>query len=154
VVQVWGENFIAFENDTRCSFGSKSVVATFINSNYMICVSPFSDVVQKPIPFSISLNNQQNSKESISFWYYSWPSISMLDPDRGPDAGGNKVLLKGRNFMPFKEETQIDNANDTFCMFENIGKVPAVLINSTKLTCVAPPSFVLRQTMVELTLNN
>ena len=57
VVQVWGENFLNHGENTRCAFGSKSVVATFINSNYMICVSPFSDVVQKPIPFTVSLNN-------------------------------------------------------------------------------------------------
>ena len=58
IVQIWGENYIAFENLTRCAFGSKTVVAVFINSNYMICQSPFSDVVQSPIPFTVSLNNQ------------------------------------------------------------------------------------------------
>jgi hypothetical protein len=87
------------------------------------------------------------------FWYYSWPAITELVPDRGPDQGGTKVLLKGRNFHPFKDET-IDNANDTFCMFENLAKVPATIINSTKLICHSPPSFVLRQSIVEVTLNN
>lgn len=57
VVQVWGENFLNYDENTRCAFGTKSVVATFISSNYMICVSPFSDVVEKPIPFTVSLNN-------------------------------------------------------------------------------------------------
>lgn len=57
VVQVWGENFLNFDEQTRCAFGSKSVPATFISSTYMICVAPFSDVVEKPIPFTVSLNN-------------------------------------------------------------------------------------------------
>jgi hypothetical protein len=57
-VQVWGENFLNFDENTRCNFGSKSVVAHFINSGYITCISPFSDVVEKPIPFSISLNKQ------------------------------------------------------------------------------------------------
>jgi hypothetical protein len=57
IVQVWGENFINFEDRSRCAFGTKTVKATFINSNYMICESPFSDVVEKAIPFTISLNN-------------------------------------------------------------------------------------------------
>ncbi len=92
-----------FEGDTRCAFGSKSVLATFINSNYMICVSPFSDVVEKPIPFTVSLNNQQNSKDDLYFWYYSWPAITDLIPDRGPDPGNTRVLLRGRNFHPFKD---------------------------------------------------
>jgi hypothetical protein len=39
-------------------------------------------------------------------------------------------------------------------MFENLGKVPATIINSTKAVCVAPPSYVLRQAVVEITLNN
>jgi hypothetical protein len=58
IVQIWGENFINFGERTRCAFGTKTVTATFINSNYMICESPFSDVVEKAIPFTVSLNNQ------------------------------------------------------------------------------------------------
>jgi len=153
VVQVWGENFLNFDENTRCAFGSHSVTATFINNNYMICESPFSDVVQKPIPFSVSLNNQQNSKDTISFWYYNWPQIAALIPDRGPDQGGTKVLVRGSNFNPFKEEV-IDNANDTFIMFEGLQKMPVQIINSTKAIVYSPPSFILRQSIVEITLNN
>lgn len=89
----------------------------------------------------------------MSFWYYSWPAITELIPDRGPDAGGTKVLLRGRNFFPFKDYN-IDNANDTFCKFENLAKVPATIINSTKAVCLSPPSYVLRSSIVEITLNN
>jgi hypothetical protein len=114
-----------------------------------------SDVVEKPIPFTVSLNNQQNSKDDLYFWYYSWPSITDLVPDRGPDQGGTKVLVRGRNFHPFKDHaSSIDNANDTFCMFENLAKVPATIVNSTKVYCTSPPSYVLRQSIVEITLNN
>ncbi len=153
VVQVWGDNFLNMGENTRCAFGSKTVPATYINSNYLICVSPFSDVVQKPIPFTVSLNNQQNSKDSVSFWYYSWPSITELVPDRGPDPGGNKVLVKGNNFNPFKDE-DINNSNDTYVMFEGLGKVVVEVVNSTKAYVRAPPSYVLRQSIVEITLNN
>jgi len=62
-----------FDDNTRCNFGSKSVPAHFISSTYITCISPFSDVVEKAIPFSISLNKQQNSREKIDFWYYNWP---------------------------------------------------------------------------------
>lgn len=153
-MQVWGENFLNFDENTRCAFGTKSVAATFINSNYMICVAPFSDVVEKPIPFTLSLNNQQNSRDTLFYWYYSQPAITELIPDRGPDTGGTQVLLKGRNFHPFRDNSMIANYNDTFCMFEDIGKVPAVIINSTKVHCLSPPSYVLRQSIVEITLNN
>jgi hypothetical protein len=119
----------------------------------MTCISPFSDVVEKPIPFSISLNKQQNSKDHIDFWYYNWPQVVELVPNYGPDSGGNTILVKGNNFLPFIGE-DIDNNNDTFVEFEGIGKVKAHVINSTKLTVVAPPNYLMEKTLVELTLNN
>jgi hypothetical protein len=76
-----------------------------------------------------------------------------LVPNFGPDTGGNKVLVKGNNFMPFID-SDIDNQNDTFCIFEGLGKVQATVINSTKLYCEAPPNYVVEQTFVEVTLNN
>jgi hypothetical protein len=57
-VEVWGENLLNFDQFTRCNFGSKSVLAVFVNGNYMYCHSPPSDVVEKAIPFSITLNMQ------------------------------------------------------------------------------------------------
>jgi hypothetical protein len=134
-----------FDENTRCNFGSKSVVAHYVNGGYITCIAPFSDVVQKPIPFSISLNKQQNSRDNVDYWYYNWPQISDIVPNYGPDSGGNKILLKGSNFLPFLGE-DINNANDTFCEFEGIGKVKAEIINS--------PNYIQEKTFVELTLNN
>jgi hypothetical protein len=57
-VQIWGDNFLNFDENTRCNFGSKSVRAHYVSNKYMTCISPFSDVVQKPIDFSITLNGQ------------------------------------------------------------------------------------------------
>ena len=56
VVQVWGKNFLNYGDDLKCNFGSKSVTATFKSSTYLICSAPFSDVVNKPITFSVSMN--------------------------------------------------------------------------------------------------
>ena len=72
-VEIWGENFLNFDENTRCNFGQKSVIAHYVNSNYLTCQAPFSDVVGKPQPFSISLNKQQNSKDDVKFYYYNWP---------------------------------------------------------------------------------
>jgi len=55
-VQVWGQNFLNFDENTRCNFGSKSTAAHFVSSTYMTCRAPSSDVVGKAIPFSVSLN--------------------------------------------------------------------------------------------------
>jgi hypothetical protein len=153
LVEIWGENFLNYDENTRCNFGSKSVIAKYYSSTYMTCIAPSSDVVQKAISFSVSLNKQQNSRDDLSYWYYNWNAINELLPNYGPDAGGNTVLLKGQNFDPFKGEN-IDNNNDTFCNFEGIGKVKAKIINSTKATCVAPPNYLLDMTYVEMTLND
>jgi len=117
-VQVWGENFIDFGDETRCGFGTKTTHAKVFNSSYIECHSPHSDVVEKPIPFTISLNGQQNSRDTLFYYFYNWPSIEELVPNHGPEMGGTRIMLKGRNFYPFKDYLdEINNANDTFCAF-------------------------------------
>jgi hypothetical protein len=77
-------------------------------------------------------------------------------PNYGPDTGGNSVLIKGNNYAPFIESTdRIDNRNDTFCLFEQIGKVPMRVVNSSKAYCDAPANMNgLDFTFVEVSLNN
>jgi hypothetical protein len=58
VVQVWGENFLDLGDDFRCNFGTKSTKAHYFNQNYLWCRSPSSDVVERGMPFSVSLNRQ------------------------------------------------------------------------------------------------
>jgi hypothetical protein len=72
-VQVWGSNFQDFGDDTTCSFGTKAVKATVHSAGYITCTAPPSDVVQRSMPFGISLNGQQQSKEDIGYWYYNNP---------------------------------------------------------------------------------
>lgn len=72
-VQVWGENFLNFGDNTVCNFGTKSVPSEFHNSGYITCYSPQSDVTEKPIPFSISLNRQQATQDNVDYWYYNNP---------------------------------------------------------------------------------
>jgi len=114
--------------------------------------SPPSDVVDAPMPLSVTMNNQQFSN-AIDYWYYEFPSIYMLDPNRGPDTGGTHVLLKGNNFDPFVD-LPITNYNDTFVSFGPLGIVPTKVINSTKVIAVSPPSYILREVEVEITLNS
>jgi len=129
-----------FDQHLRCNFGSKSVVAHYVDQGYITCRAPMSQVVNKPIPFTVSLNKQQNSRERVDYWYYNAPTISRLIPNYGPDTGGNTVLIKGGNIHPFNETIDIDNSNDTFCDFQGIGKTPLKAINSTKAQCVVPPN--------------
>lgn len=55
-VQVWGKNFKSYGAFSRCGFGTRSVKADVKNDTYLECFSPQSDVVEKPIPFTLSFN--------------------------------------------------------------------------------------------------
>lgn len=107
----------------------------------MVCISPFADVVAKPITFSVSLNKQQNSRQLMSYWYYNNPTIAKLDPNYGPESGGTQTIVIGAALFPFadylpdkkhakhdeddfrmrqliaNDPFSVDNANDTFCRF-------------------------------------
>ena len=58
-MRIWGDNFLNYDDNLRCNFGTKSVKAIFKSSSFLICYSPFSDNTNKPITFSVSLNKQQ-----------------------------------------------------------------------------------------------
>ena len=92
----------------------------------------------------------------MPYWYYNWPAIDKITPNRGPETGNTTITLQGRNFNPFKEHyDEVDNRNDTFCGFVDLKiKMPAIVHNGINVTCVTPASFQLRQTKVEITLNN
>ena len=100
-VHVWGENFVDFGEATSCSFGTRSVSAEVHAPNYITCKAPSSDVVQRGMPFSVSLNGQQQSKDRVAYWYYNDPQVTVVEPAIGPETGGNEVMLRGDNFKPF-----------------------------------------------------
>ena len=155
LVDVYGKGFLNFDQNLRCGFGSKEVQGIFINSNHIQCVSPFSSVVQRKIEFSISLNNQQNTKQDIPYIYYESPAVYSIEPiNRGPDSGGSVIRLRGANFNPFKELGDLKLENETFCSFDTLGKKYAKVISSTELECVTPPSYEKLEVPVEVTLND
>ena len=105
------------------------------------------------MPFSISLNNQQNTKQDISYIYFDWAQVASLSPNKGPDTGGTVVRIRGQNFNP-SNRTNFHNYNDTFCRFGNLSLEVAQVVSSTEIICTSPPSFELREVPVEITLNN
>lgn len=56
MVQVWGQNFLDLGDDFRCNFGTRATKAYLINDKYLWCRAAHSDVVGRPMPFSVSLN--------------------------------------------------------------------------------------------------
>ena len=157
-VQVWGKNFMNFGSNTRCGFGSKTVQANYYNSTYLTCNARSSDVVDKPIPFTISMNQQQNTKQNHDYWYYNNPIVSELQPNYGVTTGGSEVIVVGSGFYPFdfKAGLDINNKNDTFCRFVQLDvNVPMEVLSATRGRCVAPANMMdIESTFVEVALNN
>lgn len=88
---MWGENFVDFGENTSCSFGTRSVTAEVHSGGYITCKSPSSDVVQREMPFSVSLNGQQQSKDRMGYLYYNDPQVTVVEPAIGPETGGNEI---------------------------------------------------------------
>lgn len=157
VVQVWGSNFLDLGDDFRCNWGTRSTKAYFVSPTFLWCRSAVSEVVGKAMPFSVSLNRQQNSLNDVEFWFYNEPEVSRVMPDFAPLKGGSQIILKGNNFKPFDFAKDIDNSNDTFCNFGALGKKPAKVISSTEARCMSPPNNMnppLNDVKLQFTLNN
>jgi hypothetical protein len=91
----------------------------------------------------------------MQFWFYNDPQVTMIEPDTGPEKGGNTIVLRGENFRPFHPDVKdIDVSNSTYCFFVAMGQYrKATVTNTTRATCKAPESYYFRETAVELTLN-
>jgi hypothetical protein len=155
VVQVWGENFLDLGEDFRCNFGTSSTKAYFINENYLWCRAAPSSVVQRPMPFSVTLNRQQTSSGHVAYWYYNQAILSKVEPDYGGMQGGTKLSLRGSEMLPFDWKQDINNQNDTFCDWGSLGRTPAMVLSSTQAECLSPfNTQKLSEVEVRLTLNS
>ena len=84
--------------DYKCSFGGRSVPATYAPSyGVLSCVSP-SGVFGRRVAVEVSLNAQQYTTDAHLFQFYSVPTVSSLSPNTGPVLGGTRVLVHGLAF--------------------------------------------------------
>ena len=155
IITVYGNNFVDYDQYLRCSIGTKSVPAIYLSTTLLYCVAPASDVVVAAMPFRVTMNDQQSTPERIKYWYYPEPAIMKLNPDRGPLTGGNVVMIDGQHLDPFTEIfDEVDNRNDTYCRFGMDYVTPATVYTDILISCIAPPSPVIRTVLVDVTLNN
>lgn len=65
------------------------------------------------------------------------------------------MVLKGSEFLPFDWKLDINNQNDTFCNWGDLGKTPAMVLSTTEAECLSPANTMKLDTLdVNLTLNN
>lgn len=81
--------------------------------------------------------------------------MTVVEPDTGPEKGGNILTLRGEGFHPFHPENgDLDITNSTYCYFVALGQYSVATIrNTTKATCKAPASYYFKETAVEISLN-
>ena len=92
--------------------------------------APRSDLIDTPIPLTITLNIQQATPTYSMYYYYAFPEITQLVPNRGPYSGGTRVNIYGKSMHPFKVQ-QLDVSNTSFVRFGRDYVMPLEIFNQT-----------------------
>ena len=127
IVTLTGSNF-RFSSELKCRFDSKVVPAKFTTfSNEISCVTPNSDSL-KIAQVSISSNNHDFSKSSLSYEYIRPVVVTRVYPLQGPSYGGTKITILGLNFQETSQK----------CIFGETEVTPSEFVSSSEIVCSAP----------------
>ncbi|HSE43145.1 MAG TPA: IPT/TIG domain-containing protein [Acidobacteriota bacterium] len=93
-VRIAGENFT---ESTSVKFGGVPAMRSLQSSEILIAVAP----AHAPATVDIEVSNgRRNAKLANAFRYeLEGPVITRVDPDRGPQRGGQRINIEGRNFQ-------------------------------------------------------
>eukprot|EP00331_Platyophrya_macrostoma_P024251 CAMPEP_0176452896 /NCGR_PEP_ID=MMETSP0127-20121128/28863_1 /TAXON_ID=938130 /ORGANISM="Platyophrya macrostoma, Strain WH" /LENGTH=1801 /DNA_ID=CAMNT_0017841547 /DNA_START=33 /DNA_END=5438 /DNA_ORIENTATION=+ len=152
-VQVHGSGFQDFRDMLKCGFGTKHVEAKFVDDGLVVCIAPKSDVIDMPVPLTLTLNIQQATPTYSEYYYYAFPEITQLVPDRGPYTGGTRVNIYGKSMHPFKS-TNLDVSNTSFVRFGTDYIMPLEIYNQTVAFVTTPAPYVEITLPVEITFND
>ena len=64
------------------------------------------------------------------YYYYAFPEVTQLVPDRGPYSGGTRVNIYGKSMYPFKTQN-INVSNTSFVRFGKEYVMPLETFNQT-----------------------
>ena len=97
MVTVDGTQFLNWAH-TFCKWGTLTPVpvATYVTSTRLLCVTP--PHVASAVPLEVTNNNQDYTFDNVMFSYQLRANVSYVYPDNGPNYGGTKVTVYGRNF--------------------------------------------------------
>jgi len=153
-VTVTGEGFFDTQEDLLCGFGARIVKAEFISNTEVKCVSPAAEVTQNHgIPFGVTLNDQQFTAPSVTYYYYDDPFLSAPVPYRIPTTGGVSVELWGQFFDPYDEFVGIVKKGTAYVQVAGY-KLDVEILSDTRAKFIVPPSEKTIQVPVILTLND
>lgn len=89
---------------------------------------------------TVTQNIQQASETMVPFYYYDFPEITQLVPNKGPNTGGTNVAIFGKSLHPFKV-TQLDITNTSMCKFGENYIQPLQLVNQTVAYTLSPATY-------------
>jgi hypothetical protein len=82
----------------RCRFGRLSTRAIYINSTFISCLTPRSDVHASTVVVSVSRNNEEYEKDVLKFDYYVQPIMTSIHPREGLTSSTTIVTITGQGF--------------------------------------------------------
>ncbi|CAM9413361.1 unnamed protein product, partial [Phaeothamnion confervicola] len=97
-VVVSGTGFIN-ATELACSFGSRTVPATFLDSSHVRCVAPpQADEAAMDVPVDVTNNGVDFSSNGVAFGYLPMLRIENFSPSSGPVDGGTDIGIEGAGF--------------------------------------------------------
>lgn len=155
VVRVSGSGFLDLPN-AACRFGDGDLTAAaVINSETLVCTTtPLTSAnistsgisrAEKGVELRVTLNGVDFSTGSTAtaFLYDDDVTVSALVPDRGPAAGGVRVIVRGSGFRPDEHLA---------CRF-GLQAAAAEFVREDAIACWAPPQVRVSAVSVSVTLN-
>ena len=113
----------------------RSVPATFISQNEIVCHSPTNTLGGAGTSVLISVSNNGLDFEGVSAEYKFVDEVEIYSifPGKGSVVGGTVVTITGAGFSE-------ENLGSSSCNFGESGSATINVISSTEIRCTTPPS--------------
>ena len=129
IVTITGSNFRS-NRELSCRFDGRVVSATFVSTEAIRCRAP-------PGRDTVTVSISQNGLDydgALQFGYYGTPMPQSLTPERGVEAAGALISVKGSGF-PIHEAVQCKFGDDV---------VEGSVLTASEVRCPAPAQSVQR----------
>ena len=142
-VSVIGNNFRWSAGELVCRFGEDTVVATFVNSTLLTCLSPPSSE-SKTTTVEVSNNLVDFTSGGLTYEYVASPQVISVTPFQGEFVGGTTVTVTGTDFL----------VGQTWVKFGDADSIKVTNFNSNEEFVVDTPPYSAGSVPVEVSAND
>lgn len=126
-VFITGQGFLLLE-ELYCVFGHTYIPAVVVDEDNIACRFPPSR--EPNVSVQVAMSEDYILSNQLFYSYYAAPRLSWMSPSYGGVHGNSQVVIYGNGF---------NVSNDISCDFGG-RQVNAVVLNSSTIVCVTPPS--------------